>query len=154
MQEQKASGILIIRGDDSGAHLYADKSQLLISTVPGPAEDPGAVEFFSTGGRRLAPVFNPRWQLIDLEQTSDKPQPELVLRRLRATVRNMRAYLRDNQDLVEKAGLKVEDGLALLPNLRLVSLDAAVEKWSRVFGHPGRTDVADPWHNFWVHGIL
>jgi hypothetical protein len=154
MHEQKATGILAIRSDDSGAHLYGDKDLLLHSAPPSSAEDRGALEFFSTTGHRLSPVFDTKWQIVDLVQNPGRPQPELVLRRLRATVHNMRTYLRENQDLVEKAGLKVEDGLALLPNLRLVSLDAALQAWSKVFGHPGKTDVADPWHNFWVHGIF
>lgn len=154
MQAENAFGILTIRGDNSGAHLYRDKRQLLGSTAPGADEHAGAVEFFSTAGHRLAPVFDSGWRLVDLARTSERPQPELVLRRLRATVRNMRTYLRDNRDLVEKAGLKVEDGLTRLPSLRLVSLDTAVETWALVFAHHEPTHVADPWHNFWVHGIF
>jgi hypothetical protein len=154
MQTENAFGILTIRGDNSGAHLYPDTPRLLAGTAPGTGENSGAVEFFSTAGHRLAPVFGPRWQLVDLVRTSEEPQPELVLRRLRTTVRNMRAYLLDNRELVEKAGLTVEEGLALLPSLREVSLDMALQTWSKLLAHPAPTHSISPWHDFWVHGIF
>ncbi len=154
MQAESVFGILVIRSDDTRAHIYPDIDQVLLSLPVGAAEDPGGVEFFSTAGHRLAPVFDREWRLQDLARTSGTAQPDLVLRRLRATIRHMKQYLRDNPDLAEKAGLTVDDGLLRLPSLRSASLETALQTWAPVLGHPTGSHTADPWHNFWVHGIL
>ncbi|GIH05493.1 hypothetical protein Rhe02_35600 [Rhizocola hellebori] len=154
MQEERALGIVVIRSDDTRAHLFRDMEQLLRSSAPGATGNPGAVEFFSTAGHRLAPVFGPNWRLLDLVETNDKAQPEVVLHRLRATVRHMRSDLRANLEAVESAGLNVDDGLARLPSMQGASLEAALEAWAQVLGHFLGSHSADPWHNFWVHGIF
>jgi hypothetical protein len=153
MRAENGLSIVVIRSDDSRAHIYLDVRQLLKSKLD-PDRDRGAVEFFSTAGHRLAPVFDAQWQLLDLVETADKPQPELILQRLRAIVRHMRRYLRENPEAAERAGLTMEDGLARLPSLREATLEEALEVWTKVLGHDLGSHSREPWHNFWVHGIF
>jgi hypothetical protein len=154
MQPENALSILVIRSDDTRAHIYRDFKQLLRTTALGAAGGLSAVEFFSTAGHRLAPVFDVEWRLQALVETTEKPQPDLILQRLRTTVRHMRGFLRENEEALQRKGLSLEDGLARLPSLREASLEDALPVWTRVLGHDLGSHSTDPWHNFWVHGIL
>lgn len=154
MRAENALSIVVIRTDDSRAHIYRDLRQLLSSAAMEVEGDQAAVEFFTTAGHRLAPVFDAEWRLQRLVDTADKAQPEIVLQRLRTTVRQMRRDLRENREKVERAGLTIDDGLARLPSLREATLEEALEVWAPVLGHSIGSHSTDPWHNFWVHGIF
>ncbi|HEX6686281.1 MAG TPA: hypothetical protein VF062_26150 [Candidatus Limnocylindrales bacterium] len=154
MHTESVFGILVIRSDDSRAHVYRDIKQLLSSLPVGAAEDPAGTEFFSTAGHRLAPVFDREWRLQDLVQLSDCAEPDAVLQRLQMTVERMKSFLASNGSLAEEAGLRVEDGLRRLPSLRSATLESALQAWASVLGHGQGSHAADPWHNFWVHRIF
>lgn len=150
MQAKQTLAILVIRCDDSRAHIYQDLEQLLWDV----SDDRSAMEFFSVGGHRLATTFDPTWRIQGVVEGLETPDPDFVLQRLRSVVRNMRQFLQDNPDLVEKAGLTISDGLTRLPLLSEAPLNEALLTWSPVLGHSQLSDTADPWHNFWVHGIF
>jgi hypothetical protein len=151
MQLENELGILVIRCDGSRAHIYRDIKQLLDCA----GEDRGAVEFFSAAGHRLAAIYDSEWRLQDLIETPDAPNPQLVLERLRRTVHNMRDLLLRNPDAVREAGLVLEQGLLLLPELGEVPLGTALQTCGAVLSHSLEPqDDRSPWHNFWVHGIF
>ncbi|MFC7545689.1 hypothetical protein [Plantactinospora sp. GCM10030261] len=149
------TGILVIRSDDARAHLYPDVTTLLADTGIGAVGDTAhPVEFFDSAGRRLAASFDSTWRLQKLIPAKDEPQPELVLARLATAIRLMEEYLRENQDKVTEAGLDLDQGLARLPRAEAAaSLPDMLADCAPLMGH-GSEDSRDPWHNFWVHGVI
>ncbi|GIJ27445.1 hypothetical protein Vqi01_26070 [Micromonospora qiuiae] len=118
--------ILLIANDDTFAHTYLDLHQLLAEQSEGD-ELRGAVEFFDTTGRRLAPVLDAQWRLVDLRPSSEPADPAAVRRRLEAVRDHLERFLRANPELLAPYRLGVAEAVDALPLLDGTLTDAIDE---------------------------
>ncbi|MCG5469013.1 hypothetical protein LADH09A_002914 [Micromonospora sp. LAH09] len=109
------AGIVAIAVDDTFAHVYPDVEQMIKDGFGDADSRRGALEFFSAAGDRLAPVFGPTWQLVDLRAGGVERDPDRLRRRLTAVVDHVAAYLREHPDDVEATGLTLDEAIAQLP---------------------------------------
>ncbi|MDG4782146.1 hypothetical protein O7614_21020 [Micromonospora sp. WMMD961] len=109
------NGIVAIASDDTFAHAYPDVRQMIADGLGDTDTRRGALEFFDPAGARLVPVFGPAWQLVDLQDSGDDPDADRVRQRLTAVVDHVAAYLRKHPDVVEAAGLTLDEAISQLP---------------------------------------
>lgn len=144
-----SAGLITIAVDNTWAHAYPGIADLLdheheISegSVTGP------VEFFAADGQRLAAVFTPQWQLIDLRPTAEPPDPHRLLVRLRAVFGHVADYLRDHPQLAWSIPAAPEDFDAQLRKLSHACLEELVDQCGLAAsgdrGHAGN----------WLHNAL
>jgi hypothetical protein len=152
-RELPASSVLVITTDDYRAHLFPDIEALLGSKGIGPNGDRNIpVEFFDRQGYQLAPGFGGGWELLSLTRDADAPNPDLVLSRLRAVVRQAAATIVANPEAVRRAHLTPAEAVAQLPDLHGVDLEGAFRVCYQLFDHPPSND-GDKLHNLIVHGM-
>ncbi|SCL14854.1 hypothetical protein GA0070616_0559 [Micromonospora nigra] len=106
--------ILLIASDNTFAHTYADLAELLAEPAEGDKLG-GAVEFFDATGRRLAPVFDAQWVLIDLRPGDEPADPTAIQHRLQAVRDHVEWFLTTYPDVAERARLSVAEAVASLP---------------------------------------
>ncbi|RKN47617.1 hypothetical protein [Micromonospora endolithica] len=123
------SRILLIASDNTFAHTYSDLAELLAEPAEGDRLG-GAVEFFDSTGRRLAPVFDPQWTLVDLRPGDEPADPTAIQRRLRAVRDHVEWFLTTHPDVAERARLSVAEAVATLPPLgRTLTEDIDLMPW-------------------------
>lgn len=115
------SRILLIASDNTFAHTYADLAELLAEPAEGDKLG-GAVEFFDSTGRRLAPVFDPQWLLTDLRPSGDPVDPATVQQRLQAVRDHVEWFLTTYPDFAQRSRMSVDEAVASLPRLGATSL--------------------------------
>ncbi|WFE25986.1 hypothetical protein O7623_21845 [Solwaraspora sp. WMMD791] len=108
--------ILLIAADDTFAHTYADLAELLAEPADGDKFG-GAVEFFDTTGRRLAPIFDAQWQLTGLAPAGGPVDPAAVQQRLQAVRDHVEGFLLRHPEVAAQARLSVAEAVATLPQL-------------------------------------
>jgi len=142
------------------AHLYPDVTTMLAHGTGMSSGTPTTtLEFFDSQGSRLAPVLDHKGQLVGLRDSGDGPDPEAVIDRLQAVVRDLEQTIREEPSKIESLKVTPEEALARLPRLDSVDIETAFDRCRSIFGHlptGGHTieHSTDPWHNFWVHGIF
>jgi hypothetical protein len=143
--------IVAITCDNSTAHGYINVDELL-GSKGFPTPDVG-VEFFDSSGRRLAPVFDARWQLIGLQPTADEPDLRECQRRLSVMVEKVNSYVSDNPDVLTAPGREVRgdaDAGPLLSGLRGMELTESLQAYAAIIGHVQEyvsKDPGGPLHN-------
>lgn len=142
--------ILLIAADNAFAHLYPNLGALLAEATEGD-EFGGAIEFFHTDGRRLAPYFGHEWRLADLHPSAEPADPEELRRRLDAVFEHLERYLKDHPEFADRFRTTIEKLLAEVPAPG-GTLQAAVDAvpW-HMHGNTG-----NPMHNLlhsagWAH---
>ncbi|WP_326550364.1 hypothetical protein [Micromonospora sp. NBC_01813] len=121
-ENETDSRILLIASDNTFAHTYADLAELLAEPAEGDKFG-GAVEFFDCTGRRLAPVFDPQWLLIDLRPGGDPADPAAIQLRLQAVRDHVEWFLTAYPDFAEQSRLSVAEAVASLPPLGSTLID-------------------------------
>lgn len=111
------SSFAAIAADNTWAHRYPDAARMLKEKDIG-VKFSGGMEFFDLLGRRLAPVFSPAWELVDLQPTMDEPDPGTVRRRLLAVVEHVKAFIIAHPEVAERFGLTCEEAIDALPQLQ------------------------------------
>lgn len=117
--------VLLIAADDTFAHVYRDLAEALSEPKEGTMFG-GAVEFFDTEGRQLAPVFGPDWRMAELQTGGNPADPAAVQRRLRRVIEHVAGYLRAHPEVVGSSPHNVEEVIAALPQLGGGSLQTDV----------------------------
>ncbi|GAB3837909.1 hypothetical protein ACFFMR_20045 [Micromonospora andamanensis] len=112
---ETVTAIVAIAFDDTFAHVYPDLRQLIEDGFGGPDTRRGALEFFSAEGDRLLPVFGRAWQLVDLRVSDDEPDADRLRQRLAAVVDHVTTFLRKHPEVVEAAGLTLDEAISQLP---------------------------------------
>ncbi|MGW4461927.1 hypothetical protein [Micromonospora sp. NPDC004704] len=126
--------ILLLAADNTFAHLYADLAAVLAEPEQGDRFG-GAVEFFHTDGRRLAPYFGVDWRLADLQPSAEPADPDELQRRLQAVFEHVERYLKDHPEFTDRFRISVEQLVDEMPAPTGGTLQDAIE--------------ALPWH---MHG--
>jgi hypothetical protein len=147
------ANVLAIANDNSWLHVYPDVATLLQDDDIGAGDDArGGMEFFDRDARRLVPVFNPSWQLVDLAPAEDRPEPDRLNDRLRTVVDHVRNYLDGHQAAaaprLKRFGITPAEAIARLPVLDGLkyadSLSAFVAPVQDEYEHNGD----------WMHNLL
>jgi hypothetical protein len=149
--------MIVSGGAGSRAHFYPGVSAMPAHGIGAP--DGVKPEFFDSRGSRLVPVFDEQGRLTGVRDSGDGADPDAVIDRLRAVVHDMERTIREDPARIASLKITPEEALARLPRLGGVDIDTAFQRGREVFGHQlsgghGIEHSADPWHNFWVHGIF
>src|SRR5690348_6159313 len=111
--------ILAIRSDNTTLHLYPDLTSVFTSQRFGGS---GQVEYFEVsvrteiGVRSRLPVFG-AGEVVDRQETDDRPDLTVLLQRMRDVIQHVRAVLKDHPEIVKDTGRTVKEALEELPQL-------------------------------------
>jgi hypothetical protein len=147
--------LLAVSADNRWVHGYPDVAALLATANQGDGdgEGRGGVDFFDSQGRRHAPVFDAKWQLVGLVETMDEVVPGMLERRLQEIRQNAESIIRVTLSTATGSEAAIWMGaLAALEGTQFDDMTAALG----LLDPPDQqlTHLRDPLHNAIAHGIF